>query len=175
MARKQSDASDQTKRTRKPSRSKDPKKRFLVAIEDGLSITSAAKRAGMSRQYAYELKDKDPEFSRLWDESVEAATDKLEEAAFERAHDSSDQMMSFLLRARRPKKYGDKRTIDLNASVTGSLGFEDLTGLTDAQRAAKLAALFDAARARASGQAPAIGQEVAPVAGPADAGVSKPG
>lgn len=175
MARKKADASDKTKPTRKPSRSKDPKKRFLAAIEDGLSISSAAKRAGMSRQYAYELKDKDQEFSRLWEEAVEAATDKLEEAAFERAHDSSDQMMSFLLRARRPKKYGDKRTIDLNASVTGSLGFEDLTGLTDAQRAAKLAVLFDAARTRAAGQAAADGPEVAPAAGSAEPGASKPG
>lgn len=56
----------------------------------------------------------------------------------------------------------------------GPIPFDDFTGLSDAQRAAKLTALFDAARARAPGPAAGDGSTVAGPAGSTDTGVPKP-
>lgn len=167
MRRKKRTPSAPTKPTKKAGRKKTPKQRFLDALGKGLSVTGAAEAAGMNRPYAYELREKDEQFRQDWDNAIEAATDRLEDAVFKRAAKTSDQLATFLLRARRPKTYGDRKTLE----VTGTVGHAHYVALTDEQRTAKVVGLLDAARARASGLVIEHGPAVETAAGASDAGV----
>src|SRR5204862_72622 len=84
-------------------------RRFLKALEDtGGMVTTAAQVAGISRQAAYDLRKRDPRFAEKWDDAVAAAVDQLEAVAYRRAMDSSDKLLMFLLRARRPEVYCER-------------------------------------------------------------------
>src|SRR5947209_3798966 len=98
-----------------------------------MSVTSAARYAGFSRQYAYEVKDADPEFAKLWDCALEEATDLLEDAIRKRAiageeepvfykgvevarvRKTSDLLKMFLMKARRPE-YRDNAKVEISTS-----------------------------------------------------------
>lgn len=107
--------------------------KFLAAIiETGGNITRACKDAGISRRSAYEWREADSVFAQEWDEAVEAGTDELEEEARRRAYAGvdepvfyqgeecgsvrkySDTLLIFLLKGRRPDKYRERVTIDVN-------------------------------------------------------------
>lgn len=79
--------------------------RFLRLLASGMSVTSACEGAGINRVYAYQLRRSNPEFAAKWEEALESATDALEERARERAMESSDTLMIFLLKANRREKY----------------------------------------------------------------------
>ena len=61
------------------------RKKFLDALADGMSVTSAAAHAGYSRAYVYEMKELFPDFNAEWDDAVEQAADKFEDAIRQRA------------------------------------------------------------------------------------------
>jgi hypothetical protein len=65
------------------------KKEFLELIRSGSSVTSAAQKVGISRRYAYDLREADQAFASEWDEAWEDARDlekeKLEKEADRRA------------------------------------------------------------------------------------------
>ena len=104
---------------------------FLQALADGMSVTSAAAHAGFSRRHAYTIKDADPEFAAAWDDAIEQATDRLEDAIRRRAiqgetepvfykgeivghvQKTSDLLKMFLMKARRPE-YRDNAKIEVN-------------------------------------------------------------
>lgn len=103
---------------------------FLDALGDGASITKAAERAGVTRISAYNHRESDPYFRLLWDDAIEAGTDRLEDEAMRRAKDGwdepvyykgepvgevrkySDRMLAFLLRARRPEKFAPVTNVE---------------------------------------------------------------
>lgn len=103
---------------------------FLEALTKGLSITAAAKDAGVGRRTAYEWREEDEAFRQIWDDAVEAGTDVLEDEAKRRAADGvdepvfykgdicghvrkySDTLIIFLLKARRDK-YRDSARVDV--------------------------------------------------------------
>lgn len=87
-----------------------PKNREVVLAElnAGLSVAGACRSAGISRVAAYAWRNDDAEFAAEWDDAVEAGTDNLEDIAVKRASDSSDTLLIFLLKARRPDKFKDK-------------------------------------------------------------------
>lgn len=106
---------------------------FLVELEQtGGNVTSAAKRASISRRAAYEWRDADAEFAKEWDEAIEAGTDGLEQEARRRAYEGvdepvfyqgeecgtvrkySDTLLIFLLKGRRPEKYRERVQVDVN-------------------------------------------------------------
>jgi hypothetical protein len=60
-------------------------KRFLVALSDTGSVTTAVAVAGTSRTRVYELRKADPAFATAWNESEEIAADRLEDEARRRA------------------------------------------------------------------------------------------
>jgi transposase len=101
---------DRTKRTPEMEQA------FLDALCDGYSVNRAAKAAGIGRRTAYEWRDADPEFKQRWLEAVEAGTDTLEDEARDRAMDTSDTLLIFTLKARRPEKY--RENVNLNHSGT---------------------------------------------------------
>ncbi len=95
--------------------------RFLAALDEGLSVASAAKTAGINRSWLYRLRARDATFDAAWHDACEAGTDRLEDEARRRAvegvekpvfrggeivghvRDYSDAMLIFLLKARRPE------------------------------------------------------------------------
>jgi hypothetical protein len=60
-------------------------KRFLEALSDTGSVTTAVAVAGTSRTRVYELRKADPAFATAWNESEEIAADRLEDEARRRA------------------------------------------------------------------------------------------
>jgi hypothetical protein len=47
-----------------------------------------------------------------WDDAVEAGTDALEDEAVRRAKKSSDTLLIFLLKGRRPHKFKDRAVVE---------------------------------------------------------------
>ena len=99
---------------------------FLSALAQGCTVTSAAQAAGVARTTVYEWRA-DPDFETAWQAAEDAGVDILEQEAMRRACDGvekpvyrggevvghvtdySDSMLMFLLKARRPEKFTDKK------------------------------------------------------------------
>ena len=60
-------------------------RRFLKALSETGSVTTAAAVAGTSRTRVYELRKADPAFGSAWEEAEEIAADRLEDEARRRA------------------------------------------------------------------------------------------
>ena len=90
--------------------SRTPKNRetIIAALREGLSVGGACAVAGMARNTYYDWRKADPEFAAEADEAIENGTDFLEDVARQRATDSSDTLLIFLLKARRPEKYRER-------------------------------------------------------------------
>ena len=88
-----------------------PKKRhaFLAAIAAGNSVSAACRAAGLGRSAAYSWRDDDGDFAGAWDEAIECGTERLEDEAIRRALESSDTMLIFMLKARKPAVYREPR------------------------------------------------------------------
>ena len=131
------------KRSEKPRARKSPRLRaarslFLDALREGMSITAAACAAGVARTTVYNWRTADPDFADLWVQAEEAGTDRLEDAAVERAvlgrekaiihrgeivghvHEPSDTLLAMLLKSRRPEKFGSGAAED-NAEDFGDI------------------------------------------------------
>lgn len=59
--------------------------RFLATLRRTGNVSTASKRAGISRQNAYEQRNRHEVFSALWDDAVEDRYDLLEQRLYERA------------------------------------------------------------------------------------------
>jgi len=84
-------------------------KAFLAALENTGSVTAAAEAAGVHRTAAYKHLQTDKAFSEKWDESVEHASDVLEDEARKRAFAGSDLLLMFLLKGIRPQRWRESR------------------------------------------------------------------
>jgi hypothetical protein len=110
-----------------------------------MSVTSAAKVAGLARRYVYDIKDADPEFAAEWDDAIEQATDLLEDAIRKRAIEgetepvyykgvivghvqkTSDLLKMFMMKARRPE-YRDNARVEISTSDKLGELMEAITG-----------------------------------------------
>jgi hypothetical protein len=68
-------------------------------------VSHSAKAAGVSRKTVYEYRNNCSEFSRRWDEAEQRGLDMLEDIARKRAMQSSDGLIMFLLKHKRPMTY----------------------------------------------------------------------
>jgi len=113
---------------------------FLEHLRKTGHISDSAKHAGYSTSSKlHELRRQDEDFARQWDEAVDVAvSDVLESTAWDRAVDGvkkgiyyqgervdtekiySDQLLMFLLKANRPKKY--RETMNVHGEITGTFG-----------------------------------------------------
>jgi len=84
---------------------------FFEGLGDGYSIKTAARRAGIGERTVYDHRDGDPAFRERMEEALEVSTQKLEEHAYKRAIDGSDLLAIFMLKARRPDVYDDRRRV----------------------------------------------------------------
>ncbi len=105
-----------------------PKKdaKFLELLSQGATVSAAAQGAGYARASLYRWRKAREDFAAAWDEALEVGTDLLEDEVLRRAKDGtaeprfyegavcghvqrySDTLAIFLLKARRPEKYGDR-------------------------------------------------------------------
>lgn len=132
---------------RPSKRTPEKRAKFLEAIADGKSVTSACEIAGFARFVAYDWRKVDPEFAQAWDDAVEAGTDKLEDAAIQRAKNGSDVLTIFLLKARRPEKFKDRVYNEHVGKDGGPIQSEDVSSARD-ELASRIAAIADRAGAR---------------------------
>ena len=102
------------------------KQAFLNALSAGNSVRIAADAAGVAFDEPYKWRAADTTFAERWQRAEDAGTDLIEEEAYRRAvtgvekpiyrggevvghvADYSDSMLMFLLKSRRPERYGAK-------------------------------------------------------------------
>jgi len=100
--------------------------RFLVVLHQDGRVREACRVVGVSRETAYQHKERFPVFGKAWDDALEEAIDTAEQELYQRAVKGvekpiyqqgrrvgtmihhSDILLMFLLRARRPQIYGNK-------------------------------------------------------------------
>jgi hypothetical protein len=95
------------------------RKRFLELVRDGYSIVKASEAAGIPRKTVYRWRNADPDFAAEWDEAWEQGADVLEDDLLERTK-TSDLLLIFALKGRRPARYRDnvRHEVDARISVT---------------------------------------------------------
>lgn len=79
--------------------------RFVEIFAMSLNVALAAQGAGVSRVSAYRERKRNPEFAAAWEDAREAAAERLEAAAYERARNISDTLLIFLLKSHKPERY----------------------------------------------------------------------
>jgi hypothetical protein len=123
---------------------KNQKKIFIQWLGSGVSISKAAQLSRFARSSAYKWRSEDKVFAEKWDDAIEDGSDKLEDEAFRRAvtgtdkpvgfyqgaassivKSYSDNLLIFLLKARRPSKFGDKIEATANDKAMEELSVED--------------------------------------------------
>ncbi|MCJ1413663.1 hypothetical protein MMC19_007785 [Ptychographa xylographoides] len=105
---------------------------FLIALADLGSVTAACERAGMSRNAAYVWRSEDEDFAAKWQSALDLGTDALEDEAVRRGHlgdlrpvfqggvqvgverEFSDRLLIFMLKVRRPNRYCERFTVNVN-------------------------------------------------------------
>src|SRR5690242_13101615 len=101
------------------------KQRFLELLAQTCNVTKACELAGLNRLVVYQLRDRDPEFERLWQKALKLGAEALEDEATRRAMNGtarpiyqqgklvghevvySDRLMEMRLRSEKPEKYRD--------------------------------------------------------------------
>src|SRR5215213_5022124 len=109
---------------RQTIRTDEVRAKFLAALAEGMSIANAAGAAGTGRGAMYVWRKDDPLFAADWDEAVEVGTDLLEDEARRRAMAGSDQLIMFMLKARRPAQYKDRAVHEHVGAAGGAVQFE---------------------------------------------------
>lgn len=82
--------------------------KFFTILSEGGTVMEGCRAIDISRQSMYARKRSDGVFSDDWDVAYEEGTDSLEVEATRRAKESSDTLLIFLLKGRRPEKYRDR-------------------------------------------------------------------
>jgi hypothetical protein len=149
---------------RRNSITPDKQRRFIATLAATGIVSQAALSIGASVEALYKLRHRAgaEDFARAWDAAVERGYSRLEDCALERAIAGEERpvvsrgkvvatwthhntgLLMFLLRARRPEKYGAVRVADLRA---GHPVYDALKKRWEAERAAADAALAEGARA----------------------------
>jgi hypothetical protein len=95
-----------------------PKKRRLLleTVAGGLSITAAARRAGVSRRAVYDWRDADPQFARELEDAFEEGTDRISDEVFRLGRQPGNLAgLIFLLKQRDPRRFNQKM-VELHVS-----------------------------------------------------------
>lgn len=96
----------------------DWKPAFLETLRETGNVKFSCRQAGIARSKVYDARDKDEAFRQAWTDALNEALDQLEGVAFERARESSDTLLIFLLKSHRPERYMEKT----RSEITGKDG-----------------------------------------------------
>ncbi len=137
-------AAKRTKKSKKPDSETTHEKRFrfLCLLSETGNVSESARKAGINRQYVYDLRDSDSEFAAAWEKCLERAGEVLLNEARRRAVDGveepvfykgeicgtvlkySDALLSLLLKATFPDKFQDRSKVEHDGKI-------DVTGLDE--------------------------------------------
>lgn len=116
---------------------------FLMALEEHLNVSRAARIAGISRQRAYQERAADAGFREAWGDIEQQWTDAAEEELYRRAvegaerpvfykgaevgrvREFSDQLLVAFLRAHRPEKYRERQDVHRSGGMTVRVEYAD--------------------------------------------------
>lgn len=133
---------------------------FCAALAETCNVGRACNAVGISRFTAYKWRKADADFAEGWDEAMKAGLLALEDEAHRRAFEGvdepvfykgdecgtvrkySDTLTIFLLKAHDPDKYRESSRMELTGANGGPVQ------ISDAERAAKVAAILASAQAR---------------------------
>ena len=133
---------------------------FLRELASHCNATRAAVTVGLDRGHVYQWRRSNPAFALAWDEALKIGAEALEDEAKRRAYEGvdepvfyqgtqvstvrkySDTLLIFLLKGALPEKYAERAKTELTGNNGGPVQF------SDTERAARIAALLDAAKVR---------------------------
>ena len=136
---------------------------FCAALAETCNVGRACRAVGISRQTAYNWREADPDFALAWERAMKAGLLALEDEAHRRAFEGTDEpvfykgdecgsvrkysdtLAIFLLKAHAPEKYRENTRMALTGANGGPVQ------ISDTERAAKIAAILAAAKARKDG------------------------
>ncbi len=96
-------------RQRKPrSEAGEWKDVFLSVLRVMPVIRTACERSGVSRKTVYQVRERDAEFAKAWDEAKEDGIDRIEEHVIAQALNENITAGIFLLKTLRRNVYGQK-------------------------------------------------------------------
>ena len=111
--------------------SDDLKKRFLEVFGETCNMSTSAESLDIPRSTVYYWLRSDPQFKEHFDQARLDGAEVLEDVAIKRATDTSDRLISFLLKSYRPERFGDKidvtsggKPIDLSWPEAGKVDGE---------------------------------------------------
>lgn len=102
---------------------KDWKQVFFENLSKSPNVSKAAKAAGYTRQWLYQLREQDPDFAKAWDDALASGLDAAEGELYRRAvngtlrkvfyqdkeidvvREYSDTLLIFLLKSHKPERY----------------------------------------------------------------------
>lgn len=123
---------------------------FLSMLSETCNVSEAARSARISRRAAYDWRDAEQQFAKEWDEAEQAAVDKLEKVAWDRATGGlSDRMLELLLKAHRPEKFKDRIAAEHTGKDGGPIEIDQVN--TDADAFTRSVARLAARRGEGSG------------------------
>lgn len=85
--------------------------KFIEFLSRNPSVALAARGANIHRTTAYSYRRQSKEFAQRWAKAKAEAVELLEAQAWSRAEKQSDTLMIFLLKANKPDKYQERKTI----------------------------------------------------------------
>jgi hypothetical protein len=85
---------------------------ILEEFTKGASVRAVLDVVGIARSAYYEWIESDPQFAAEVAAAKEAGTEFLEDVARKRAVESSDTLLIFLLKARKPEMYRDTQRLE---------------------------------------------------------------
>ncbi|MFI4998222.1 MAG: hypothetical protein ACHQAQ_20855 [Hyphomicrobiales bacterium] len=129
-----------------PKRRRDWRPTFLSTFAGTGIVRVACHAAGISRTQAYRERGHNQRFAQAWDQADEDATEALEAEARRRAMSTSDVLLMFLLKGRKPAVYRDNARLELTGAAGGPIQTQVFAGFDDHEKAA-LRRLLDEALA----------------------------
>lgn len=125
---------------------KDWKEIFLTKLRKSPNVSAAARAAGYSRQWAYQMRENDSDFAAEWDDAIAESMDTAEGEIYRRAvrgvvkrvfykgmeidrvREYSDTLLIFMAKAHRPEKYRDvlhaEHSGGIDQRVSGEIGIK---------------------------------------------------
>jgi hypothetical protein len=134
-----------------PKRRRAWKERFLATFRQTGNVLVSCHAAGISRTQAYRERRNNVHFADDWTLAEEDATEMLEAEARRRAMASSDTLLIFLLKARRPSVYREYSRMELTGKDGPPVQPGPFDGLTDAERRTLMDIIDEALAAQGRG------------------------
>lgn len=92
---------------------------FCTILRETGNVRRSCETLNINRRMAFRHKQNYSEFSDMWDDAMADACDTLELIARDRAIESSDRLLMFLLASHRPELYNDSYKVKFVWTING--------------------------------------------------------